>query len=68
MKISSLKFAFKDFKFEKVLNLDKWDVSNVRINEFKCFMMQKNLIKIFQNWNTKNVKNMLSLFAWCRKI
>ncbi len=66
LKISSLKFAFKDFKFEKVLNLDKWDVSNVALMN-QMFYDAKEFNQDISKWNTKNVKNMLSLFAGAEK-
>ncbi len=66
LKISSLKFAFKDFKFEKVLNLDKWDVSNVELMN-QMFYDAKEFNQDISKWNTKNVKNMLSLFAGAEK-
>ncbi|MBT1419342.1 BspA family leucine-rich repeat surface protein [Mycoplasma bovis] len=66
LKISSLKFAFKDFKFEKVLNLDKWDVSNVELMN-QMFYEAKEFNQNISKWNTRNVKNMLGLFTSAEK-
>ncbi|PTD31005.1 BspA family leucine-rich repeat surface protein [Mycoplasma leachii] len=62
LKIKSLKNAFKDFKLEKVLNLDKWDVSNVELMN-EMFFGATNFDQDISNWNTENVKSMSGLFA-----
>ncbi|WP_434343418.1 BspA family leucine-rich repeat surface protein [Mycoplasma sp. 06067-C1-B144P-99-0482-3] len=61
LKIKSLENAFKNFKFEKVLNLDNWNVSNV-INMESMFYEAEKFNQNISKWNTENVKIMTSLF------
>ncbi len=66
LKIKSLKNAFKDFKFEEVSNLDKWDVSNVELMNLMFYEAVK-FNQDISSWDTKNVRNMLYLFYGARK-
>ncbi|WP_434343621.1 BspA family leucine-rich repeat surface protein [Mycoplasma sp. 06067-C1-B144P-99-0482-3] len=61
LKIKSLENAFQNFKFEKVLNLDNWNVSNVTDMESMFYEAEK-FNQNISKWNTKNVKIMTSLF------
>ncbi len=66
LKIKSLECAFKDLKLKEVLNLDRWDVSNVE-SMYGMFYNAKEFNQDISKWNTENVKNMLSLFTGAEK-
>nr|WP_307927317.1 BspA family leucine-rich repeat surface protein [Mycoplasmopsis bovis] len=62
LKIKSLKLAFNELNSEEVLNLDKWDVSNVESME-TMFFDAKKFNQDISKWKTKNVTNMTGLFS-----
>ncbi|AIA33936.1 BspA family leucine-rich repeat surface protein [Mycoplasmopsis bovis] len=62
LKINSLKDAFKELNSEKVLDLDKWNVSNVT-NMHSMFFEAKKFNQDISKWNTENVTNMIGLFS-----
>ncbi|WP_429983717.1 BspA family leucine-rich repeat surface protein, partial [Mycoplasmopsis bovis] len=62
LKIKSLKLAFSGLNSEEVLNLDKWDVSNVESME-TMFFDAKKFNQDISKWNTENVRNMQALFS-----
>ncbi|AME13247.1 variable surface prolipoprotein [Mycoplasma mycoides subsp. mycoides] len=66
LKIKSLNNAFQKFKLKEVLNLDKWDVSNVESMN-SMFYEATNFNQNISKWNTKNVKSMFYLFAAATK-
>nr|WP_277735215.1 BspA family leucine-rich repeat surface protein [Mycoplasmopsis bovis] len=62
LKIKSLKNAFLDLNSDKVLDLDKWNVSNVT-NMHTMFFEAKKFNQDISKWNTENVTNMIALFS-----
>ncbi|MBT1326628.1 BspA family leucine-rich repeat surface protein [Mycoplasma bovis] len=66
LKIKSLEYAFLELNSDQVLNLDKWDVSNV-INMSSMFFGASKFNQDISKWKTENVTNMLSLFSGAEK-
>ncbi len=62
LKIKSLRTAFNGLKSEEVLNIDKWDVSNVT-DMYSMFFEAKKFNQDISKWKTKNVRNMIGLFS-----
>ncbi|UOE64847.1 DUF285 domain-containing protein [Mycoplasmopsis bovis] len=62
LKIKSLENAFLELKSDQVLNLDKWDVSNV-INMGSMFFGASKFNQDISKWKTENVTNMSALFS-----
>ncbi|UOC57735.1 BspA family leucine-rich repeat surface protein [Mycoplasmopsis bovis] len=64
--IISLDWAFARNLNEKIVNLEKWDTSNIE-SMSKTFLQAKNFNTDISNWKTDKVKNMSYMFFAAKK-